>query len=99
MPKCLNCQHEVDFNAAACPCCGRPAAGRELPNVIIGVVVVVFVLAFGCVLAPAIIIIWPFSYGLGDAISTAFGSFWAWTGSLTFWGIVGFVGYQIYQSD
>lgn len=85
MARCRNCGWGVAGNAPYCPNCGNPEPGAGQDDAMVIGFGLVVVLICGLFLAPAIIVIWPFSEGLWDAFKIAFGSLWGWLGSIAFW--------------
>jgi hypothetical protein len=82
MPECSNCGCYVDQSAEFCPACGKQDPTDFKANAMF----VFFLFLAALFLTPAIICIYPFSFGLWNSLEIALTSGWAWTGSSAFWG-------------
>ena len=82
MPECTNCGYSVDQSADFCPMCGKQDPTDLKANILFAFILLLAALF----LAPAIICIYPFSFGLWNSLEIALTSGWAWTGSSAFWG-------------
>lgn len=81
MPECSNCGFNVEQSAEFCPMCGK----RDPSDLAANAMFVFFLFLAALFLAPAIICIYPFSFGLWNATQIALLSPFAWTGSSAFW--------------
>lgn len=82
MPECSNCGYSIDSSAEICPVCGKHDPSDLAANAFFAFCLFMAALF----LAPAIICIYPFSFGLWDSLEIALLSAWAWAGSSAFWG-------------
>ncbi|MEQ8637946.1 hypothetical protein [Gimesia maris] len=82
MPECSNCGYSIDPSAEYCEVWGKRDPTDFKANALI-----VFCLFLAVLfLAPAIICIYPFSFGMWNSLEIALTSEWAWTSSSAFWG-------------
>lgn len=84
MPECTNCGYSIDPSAEYCPVCGK----QDPTDLKANAMFVFFLFLAALFLAPAIICIYPFSFGLWDSLEIALLSAWAWAGSSAFWGML-----------
>lgn len=82
MPECSNCGWNVDQSADFCPMCGK----QDPTDLAANALFVFFLFLAALFLTPAIICIYPFSFGLWNSLEIALLSAWAWSGSSAFWG-------------
>ena len=82
MPECTNCGYSIDPSAEYCPVCGKQDPADLAANAFFAFCLFLAALF----LAPAIICIYPFSFGIWNSLEIALTSGWAWAGSSAFWG-------------
>lgn len=82
MSECSNCCCNLDPSAEICPVCGK----RDPTDLKANVLFAFCLLLAALFLAPAIICIYPFSYGLWDSLEKAIASGLAWAFSSAFFG-------------
>lgn len=82
MPECSNCGCNVEQSAEFCPACGK----RDPTDLKANILFAFILLLAALFLAPAIICIYPFSFGLWNSLEIALTSGLAWTFSSGFWG-------------
>jgi hypothetical protein len=88
------CSNQCEAQARGRRGVGGGGVSDGLSQLMIGFFVAAVFLFF----APALLVIWPFSFDLAGAITTTLTSVWAWLGSLAFWVVVGFFGYHIWKN-
>lgn len=82
MPECSNCGRNDDQSAEYCPVCGKRDPSDLAANAFFAFCLFMAALF----LAPAIICIYPFSFGFWDSLAIVISSGWAWASSSAFWG-------------
>lgn len=84
MPECSNCRCNVDPSAEICPVCGK----RDPTDLKANILFAFILLLAALFLVPAIICIYPFSFGFWNSLEIVLTSGWAWSGSSAFWGTI-----------